>query len=143
MDTASTMITPVPASPFIHHHCVSVISRCKSRTASQRTAPSTKASSCAPNRIMGRLIRNHPVTWAAPWSTIGVTMKATPCCTARGSVAKDSTPLSAYFDLYQLALSYEGKSPKTPAIYPANLHQLARHLESKAGRPPVPWPTSG
>jgi site-specific recombinase XerD len=52
-------------------------------------------------------------------------------------MSKDSTPLSAYFDLYQLALSYEGKSPKTLATYLANLHQFARHLESKAGRPAV------
>ena len=58
-------------------------------------------------------------------------------------MSKDNTPLSAYFDLYKLALSYEGKSPKTLATYLANLHQFARHLESKLGRPAVPWPTRG
>ena len=44
-------------------------------------------------------------------------------------MAKDSTPLTAYFDLYRLALSYEGKSPKAVATYFANLNQFARHLE--------------
>jgi hypothetical protein len=52
-------------------------------------------------------------------------------------MGKDNTPLSAYFDLYHLALSYEGKTPSTLAVYRANLNQFARHTESKLGRPPV------
>ena len=52
-------------------------------------------------------------------------------------MAKENTPCRAYSDLYQLDLSYEGKSPKTLSTQPANLNQFARHLQNKAGRPPV------
>ncbi len=58
-------------------------------------------------------------------------------------MAKDTTSLAAYFDLYRLALSYEGKSPKTVATYFANLNQFARHLDRRLGRPGVPWPIRG
>ncbi len=53
-------------------------------------------------------------------------------------MAKDNTPLAAYFDLYRLALSYEGKSPRTLAIYFSNLNRFAKHLEGRLGRPVVP-----
>ena len=52
-------------------------------------------------------------------------------------MAKDTTALAAYFDLYRLALSYEGKSPKTLETYFSNLNRFAKHLEGRLGRPPV------
>jgi len=52
-------------------------------------------------------------------------------------VGKDTTPLREYFALYELALSYEGKSPKTIATYLSNLKRFANHMEAKLGRPPV------
>ncbi len=50
---------------------------------------------------------------------------------------KENTPFGVYFDPYQLALSYEGNSPKTLATYLANLNQFACHLQAKVGRAPV------
>jgi site-specific recombinase XerD len=41
---------------------------------------------------------------------------------------KTSVSLSQYFKLYELALSYEGKTPKTLDIYLRNLERFERHL---------------
>jgi hypothetical protein len=45
--------------------------------------------------------------------------------------------LAEYYKLYQLALSYEGKSPKTIVVYFSNLNRFLRYLQTKLEREPL------
>jgi site-specific recombinase XerD len=45
--------------------------------------------------------------------------------------------LAEYYKLYQLALSYEGKSPKTIVVYFSNMNRFLRYLQAKLEREPL------
>ena len=49
---------------------------------------------------------------------------------------KTTFSLSQYFKLYELALSYEGKTPKTLDIYLSNLNRFERHLAQELRHEP-------
>jgi hypothetical protein len=49
---------------------------------------------------------------------------------------KTTVSLRQYFNLYELALSYEGKTPKTLDIYLRNLNRFERHLAGEFQREP-------
>jgi hypothetical protein len=50
---------------------------------------------------------------------------------------KNDVLLSEYVKLYELALSYEGKTPATLSIYMSNLRRFCRHLEAQLQHPPA------
>jgi integrase/recombinase XerD len=52
-------------------------------------------------------------------------------------MAKTSVSLKQYLKLYELALSYEGKTPKTLDIYLRNLTRFERHLAQQLEREPT------
>jgi len=51
--------------------------------------------------------------------------------------SKNPLPLSQYFQLYELAIAYEGKSQKTQTIYLSNLNPFLHFLQAKLERIPL------
>jgi len=52
-------------------------------------------------------------------------------------MSKNRVALSEYYKLYELALSYEGKSPKTLIVYFSDMNRFLRFLKAKLEREPV------
>jgi len=52
-------------------------------------------------------------------------------------MSKNPVALSEYYKLYELALSYEGKSPKTLIVYFSNMNRFLRFLRAKREREPL------
>ena len=91
----------------------------------------SRASSFPPRKLHRATLPSttlHRLRFLAPWE---IPNQTTPWL-AGSPLGKDNPPLSGQFDVSRLALSCEGKSPKTLATYLADLNQFARHLESRA-----------
>ncbi len=52
-------------------------------------------------------------------------------------MSKNPVALSEYYKLYELALSYEGKSPKTLIVYFSDLNRFLRFMKAKLEREPA------